>query len=82
MDLDLIVAPLDILIVVLALGVAMLTAWQIGRCMGRRLRGKDGAKPSKFDDASIGLLSLLLAFSFGTFIWSCMRPNLANASSR
>ena len=68
MDLDQIVAPLDIHIVVLALGVAMLAAWQIGRCMGRRLRGKDGVKPSKFDDASIGLLSLLLAFSFGTSI--------------
>jgi hypothetical protein len=68
MDLDQIVAPLDIHIVVLALGIAMLAAWQIGRCMGRRLRGRDGIKPSKFDDASIGLLSLLLAFSFGTSI--------------
>ena len=68
MDLDQIVAALDIHIVVLALGVAMLAAWEIGRCMGRRLRGKDGVKPSKFDDASVGLLSLLLAFSFGTSI--------------
>jgi hypothetical protein len=68
MDLDQIVAPLDIHIVVLALGIAMLAAWQIGRCMGRRLRGRDDIKPSKFDDASIGLLSLLLAFSFGTSI--------------
>jgi len=68
MDLDQIVAPLDIHIIVLALGVAMLAAWQIGRCMGGCLRGKDGVKPSKFDDASIGLLGLLLAFSFGTSI--------------
>lgn len=68
MDLDRMVAPLDIHIVALALGVAMLAAWQIGRRMGRRLRGKDGVKPSKFDDASIGLLGLLLAFSFGTSI--------------
>src|SRR3984893_2931949 len=68
MDLDQIVAPLDIHIVVLALGVAMLAAWQIGRCLGRRLQGKDGVRPSKFDDASIALLGLLLAFSFGTSI--------------
>jgi hypothetical protein len=68
MDLDQIVAPLDIHIVALVLGVAMLAAWQIGRRMGRRLRGKDSVKPSKFDDASIGLLSLLLAFSFGMSI--------------
>ena len=68
MDLDQIVAPLDIHIIALVLGVAMLAAWQIGRRMGWRLRDKDGVKPSKFDDASIGLLSLLLAFSFGMSI--------------
>jgi hypothetical protein len=68
MDLDRFVAGLDIRIVGLTLGVAMLAAWQIGRRMGGRLRGKDGVKPSKFDDASIALLGLLLAFSFGTSI--------------
>jgi hypothetical protein len=68
MELDQIVAPPDIHIVALVLGVAMLAAWQIGRRIGRRVRGKDGIKPSKFDDASIGLLGLLLAFSFGTSI--------------
>src|ERR1700720_1638341 len=68
MDLDQIVAQLDIHVVALFLGVAMLAAWQIGRRMGGRLRGKDGVKPSKFDDASIALLGLLLAFSFGTSI--------------
>jgi hypothetical protein len=68
MDLDQMVAPLDIHIVASALGVAMLAAWQIGRRLGKRLQGKDGVKPSKFDDASIGLLGLLLAFSFGTSI--------------
>ena len=68
MDLDQLVAALDIRIVALALGVAMLAAWQIGRHMGRRGRGMDGIKPSKFDDASIALLGLLLAFSFGTSI--------------
>jgi hypothetical protein len=66
MDLDQMVAALDIHIVALALGVAMLAAWQIGRRIGGRLRGNNGVKPSKFDDASIGLLGLLLAFSFGT----------------
>ena len=68
MDLDQMVAALDIHIVAMALGVAMLAAWQIGRHMGRRVRGMDGIKPSKFDDASIALLGLLLAFSFGTSI--------------
>jgi len=67
MDLDKI-AALDIHVVALALGLAMLVAWQVGRRMGGRLRGTDGVKPSKFDDASIGLLGLLLAFSFGTSI--------------
>jgi hypothetical protein len=68
MDLTQIVALLDIHIVALVLGLAMLATWQIGRRIGGRLRGKEGAKPSKFDDASIGLLGLLLAFSFGTSI--------------
>jgi hypothetical protein len=68
MELDQIVAPLDIHIVALVLGVAMLAAWQIGRLLGGRLRSKDSVKPSKFDDASIALLGLLLAFSFGTSI--------------
>jgi hypothetical protein len=68
MELDQIVAPLNIYIVAVVLGVLMLAAWQIGRRMGRRLRGRDAVKPSKFDDASVGLLTLLLAFSFGTSI--------------
>jgi hypothetical protein len=68
MELDQIVAPLNIHIVAVVLGILMLAAWQIGRRMGRRLRGTDAAKPSKFDDASVGLLTLLLAFSFGPSI--------------
>jgi hypothetical protein len=68
MELDQIVAPLNIHIVAVVLGILMLAAWQLGRRMGRRLRGTDAAKPSKFDDASVGLLTLLLAFSFGTSI--------------
>lgn len=39
MDLDQMVAALDIHIVGMALGVAMLAASQIGRHMGRRVRG-------------------------------------------
>jgi hypothetical protein len=68
MDFDQIVAPLDIHIIALILGAVMLLAWKVGRRMGGRLRGRDGVKPSKFDDASIALLGLLLAFSFGTSI--------------
>ena len=68
MDLDQTIAALDIHTVALTLGVATLVAWRIGRRMGGRLRGREGVKPSKFDDASIGLLGLLLAFSFGTSI--------------
>jgi hypothetical protein len=45
----------------------MLAAWQIGPRMGTRMQGKGGVKPSKFDDdASIGLLGLLLALGSGT----------------
>jgi hypothetical protein len=68
MELDQIVALLNIHIVAVILGVLMLAAWQIGQRMGRRSQGKDSVKPSKFDDASLALLSLLLAFSFGTSI--------------
>lgn len=68
MGLDQIVVPLNIYIVALGLGLAMLAAWQIGRRLGGRLRGRNDVKPSKFDDASIGLLGLLLAFSFGMSI--------------
>jgi hypothetical protein len=50
-----------------ALGVAMFAAWLTGIWMGARLRIKGGkTKPSRFDDASVAVLGLLLAFSFGT----------------
>ena len=61
-------ATLDIRIVVLILVVSMLTAWNIGTRLGERLLHEGGTKPSKFDDASMALLSLLLAFSFGMSI--------------
>ena len=62
------IATLDIRIVVLILVVSMLTAWNIGTRLGERLLHEGGTKPSKFDDASMALLSLLLAFSFGMSI--------------
>jgi hypothetical protein len=40
MELDQIVAPLNIHIVAVVLGILMLAAWQIGRRMGRRLRAR------------------------------------------
>jgi hypothetical protein len=61
-------AALDIRIVALILVVAMLAAWSIGKRLGDRLLHKGGTKPSKFDDASMALLGLLLAFSFGMSI--------------
>jgi hypothetical protein len=68
MDLDQIFAALDIRIVALALAVAMFAAWLIGRRMGGRLRARDNVKPSKFDDASMALLGLLIGFTFGMSI--------------
>ncbi|MGZ6186427.1 MAG: hypothetical protein ACXWNN_11120 [Candidatus Binataceae bacterium] len=51
------------------LGLAMFAAWQLGRWRGRRLRAKSGNVPvSKFEDASLALLGLLLAFSFSLAI--------------
>ena len=60
-----ITAALDIHVIALILAVAMLGAWRIGKGMGERLLHNGRTKPSKFDDASMALLSLLLAFSFG-----------------
>jgi hypothetical protein len=66
---DLIVAQMDAWNVSLALALAMLVAWRIGIRMGDRLRRDGGGRePSKFDDASMALLGLLLAFTFGVSI--------------
>jgi len=65
---DQVVASLDIRIAAITLGAAMLVASEIGRWMGRQLRRKGGVKPSKIDDASMALLGLLLAFTFGMSI--------------
>jgi hypothetical protein len=63
-----IATALYICIVPLILVVAMLAAWTIGKRLGQRLLHKGGAKTSKFDDASMALLGLLLAFTFGMSI--------------
>jgi hypothetical protein len=53
----------------LILAVLMLAAWRIGVLMGRGLRDRDReARWSKFDDASLALLGLLIAFTFGMSI--------------
>jgi hypothetical protein len=66
---DSIVAQINPRSISLALALGMLSAWRVGIWMGNRLRRLGGArKPSKFDDASIALLGLLLAFTFGISI--------------
>lgn len=61
---------MDERIIALTLAIAMLAAWEVGKWMGRRLLSKADPKPksSKFDDAAMALMSLLLAFAFGTSI--------------
>lgn len=59
---------LDERITSLAFAIAMLAAWQVGAWMGYRLLMKGHPKPSKFDDASMALVGLLIAFSFGTSV--------------
>jgi hypothetical protein len=65
---DNIIAKLDEPVVALALAFAMLAAWGAGNWLGRRLVSKGGSRFSKFDDASMALMGLLLAFAFGTAI--------------
>ncbi len=48
------------------LASGMLVVWGIAWWMGKRLRDRPGPRAgSKFDDASLALLGLLLAFTFG-----------------
>jgi hypothetical protein len=62
------ISGLDERLVALTLALAMLAAWGIGARMGHRLLSQGHAKPSKFDDATMALMGLLLAFAFGTSI--------------
>lgn len=61
-----VIAQLNAGVIALTLATFMLLAWGIGKWMGRRLLRMDSTKPSKFDDASMALFGLLLAFTFGT----------------
>lgn len=63
-----IVREMNLELAILLLAMAMLLAWRFGIYLGHRLRDGNGTKPAKFDDASIALLSLLLAFTFGVSI--------------
>jgi hypothetical protein len=62
-------AEVDSWLIALALAPAMFAAWQFGRWHGRRLRAESGEVPvSKFEDASLALLGLLLGFTFSMAI--------------
>ena len=62
-------AHFDAWLVALSLAVTMLAAWAVGWWIGQRVRKRDGESPaSKFDDAGLALLGLLLAFTFSTSI--------------
>lgn len=57
------------LILPLSLGVLMLISWRIGVGLGERLKMRDSqSRSSKFDDVSMALLGLLMAFTFGISI--------------
>ena len=66
---DLVVAQMNVWTISLSLALGMLAAWRIGIWMGQTARVENrGTAPSKFDDASLALLGLLLAFTFGVSI--------------
>jgi hypothetical protein len=61
------ITGIDAGLLALGLAMAMLAAWGIGWLIGCGLRRDDGQPPEfKFDDASLALLGLLLAFTFST----------------
>ncbi len=62
-------AYLDSRLVSAVLAASMLAAWRIGCWIGQRMRTREGEwAGSKFDDASVAVLGLLLAFTFSTSI--------------
>jgi hypothetical protein len=63
---DSILAETDAWILALILAVAMSAAWRVGWWLGNGLRARCGDyEGSKFDDASLAFVGLLLAFTFG-----------------
>jgi hypothetical protein len=65
-NIDTIFADFEPWILVLILAVAMLSTWGAGWWLGSTLRVRHGEQAgSKFDDASLALVGLLLAFAFG-----------------
>jgi hypothetical protein len=56
----------DPVVVALILAISMLVAWRVGLRMGRKFRNENDTMLDKFDDASMALFGLLLAFTFGT----------------
>jgi len=62
-------ADFDSSSVALALGLAMFAGWAFGLWLGRRLRiGEGEVTVSKFEDGSLALMGLLLAFTFSMAI--------------
>src|SRR5271169_5759218 len=62
-------AEVDSWLVALALAPAMFAAWKFGRWHGQRRRAESGEVPvSKFEDASLALLGLLIGFTFSMAI--------------
>jgi hypothetical protein len=62
-------AYLDSRLVCAVLAALMLAAWRVGCWIGQRMRTREGEwAGSKFDDASVAVLGLLLAFTFSTSI--------------
>ncbi|MGH8014453.1 MAG: hypothetical protein ACREQ4_18340 [Candidatus Binataceae bacterium] len=55
-------------VLTLAIAIAMIAAWQVGRWLGHSFARKGRPKSSKFDDASLALATLLIAFSFAASI--------------
>jgi uncharacterized membrane protein len=70
----------DIRAIAIIFTVVMFAAWGIGEWLGRRLRDKGVTQPSKFADASMALLGLLIAFTFGMSIERHDRRRLATVA--
>jgi hypothetical protein len=76
---EIVIGP-DIRIVALTLTAVMFAAWLIGGRLGHRLHDKGVTQPSKFADASMALLGLLIAFTFGMSIERHDRRRLATVA--